>query len=195
MNIFFLSLDPNEIAHMSCDQHVVKIQLEICQMLYTAWCFSNEEDFIHTHAPLTKDGTRRGYRPAHRKHPMTMWVGSSLENYMYACKIGMSLTLEYTRRYGKVHTCARHLLWLWDNHPQYFEERRSETAYYSQEGIPECMPEEYRCPSVVEAYQMYYMVEKFSFARYKNIASGPSIGSSYPKSFKNICSPMESLNS
>jgi len=112
MNIFFLSLDPNEIAHMSCDQHVVKIQLEICQMLYTAWYFSNEEDFVHTHAPFTKDGTRRGYRPAHGKHPMTMWIGSSIENYMYACKIGISLTLEYTRRYSKVHTCARHLLWL-----------------------------------------------------------------------------------
>jgi len=46
MNIFFLSLIPTEIAHMSCDQHVVKIQLEICQMLYTAWYFSGEED-IH----------------------------------------------------------------------------------------------------------------------------------------------------
>jgi hypothetical protein len=179
MNIFFLSLDPDEIAHMSCDQHVIKIQLEICQMLYTAWYFSNEEDIVHTHAPFTKDGMRRGYKPAHRKHPMTMWVGSSLENYMYACKIGISLTLEYTRRYGKVHTCARHLLWLWDNQPSNFEKKQSETAYYSQEGIPECMPEEYRCPNIVEAYQMYYMVEKFSFARYKNIASGLSMGSRF----------------
>jgi hypothetical protein len=31
MNIFFLSLIPKEIAEMSCDQHVVKIQLEITQ--------------------------------------------------------------------------------------------------------------------------------------------------------------------
>jgi len=38
---------------------------------------------------------------------------------------------------------------------------------YSKEGIPECMPEEYRCESVVDAYQMYYMVEKMGFARYK----------------------------
>ena len=167
MNIFFLSLIPVEIAEMSCDQHVVKIQLEICQMLYTAWFFSNEEDFVCEHAPLTKDGKRRGYKPAHSKHPMTMWVGSSLKNYLYACKIGIALTLEYTRRYGKVHTCARHLMWLYENHPSHFEERRSETAYYSQEGIPECMPEEYRCPSIVDAYQMYYMMEKMVFARYR----------------------------
>ena len=167
MNIFFLSLIPVEIAEMSCDQHVVKIQLEICQMLYTAWYFAEEEDVVHASAPFTKDGSRRGYRPAHKKHPMTMWVGSSVKNYMYACKIGIALTLEYTRRYGKVHTCATHLEWLYHNRPSHFEERKSDTAYYSQEGIPECMPEQYRCSSVVDAYKMYYMMEKMQFARYR----------------------------
>ena len=167
MNIFFLSLIPKEIAHMSCDQHVVKIQLEICQMLYTAWYFSNEEEFVHTLAPFIKDGSRRGYKPAHKKHPMTMWIASSLENYRYACKIGIALTLEYTHRYGKIHTCAKHLLWLYQNHPTHFEERKSETAYYSKEGIPECMPEQFRSSSIVEAYQMYYMIDKMHFARYK----------------------------
>jgi hypothetical protein len=167
MNIFFISLIPIEIAHMSCDQHVVKIQLEICQMLYTAWFFANQGDFIRENAPFTKDGKARGYRPAHMKHPMTMWVASSAENYMYACKIGIALSLEYTRRYGKVHTCAKHLLWLYDNQPHIFEERKSETAYYSKEGVPECMPEQYRQYSIVDAYQLYYMMEKMSFARYK----------------------------
>ena len=106
-----------------------------------------------------------------------MWVGSSIENYIYACEIGIALTLEYTRRYGKLHTCAEHLNWLRVNHPSHFEHHRSETAYYSQEGIPECMPEQYRCESVVDSYQLYYMVEKLSFARYKNICSGRSTGS------------------
>ena len=178
MNIFFLSLDPSEIARMSCDQHVVKIQLEIVQMLYTAWHFAQQEEYIAKYAPFTKDGSRRGYKCAHPKHPMTMWVASSFENYMYACEIGIALTLEYTRRYGKIHTCARHLMWLWDHHPSHFEERRSETTYYSSEGIPECMPDQYRQPSIVDPYQLYYMVEKMSFARYKNIHSGLLSGSS-----------------
>lgn len=168
MNIFFLSLDPSENAHMNCDQHVVKIQLEIVQMLYTAWHYSEQEDYIKRCAPYTKDGTRRGYRPAHKKHPMTMWVGSSLENYLFACKIGMALTLEYTKRYGKIHTCAKHLLWLYDHHPSRFEKRVSETAYYSKEGIPECMPKEYHSSSIIDAYQMYYMMDKMKFARYKD---------------------------
>lgn len=185
MNIFFLSLIPAEIAEMSCDQHVVKIQLEICQMLYTAWYFANEEAFVGENAPFTKDGKRRGYRPAHKKHPMTMWVGSSLENYLYACEIGIALTLEYTRRYNKVHTCAEHLIWLRNHHPSHFEEKRSDTAYYSKEGIPECMPEDYKCESVIDAYQLYYMMEKMSFARYKipvkvNDCSNNSIQSLQP---------------
>ena len=167
MNIFFLSLIPIEIAEMSCDQHVIKIQLEICQMLYTAWHFSNEEEYINQHAPFTKDRKRRGYRPAHKRHPMTMWVASSLENYTFACEIGLALTNEYTKRFGKVHTCAEHLTWLMKHHPSHFEERKSETAYYSQEGIPECMPEPYKSESIVDAYQMYYMMEKMQFARYR----------------------------
>jgi len=40
---------------------------------------------------------------------------------------------------------------------------------YSDEGIPECMPEPYKRRGIVEAYQLYYMVEKMSFARYKNV--------------------------
>jgi hypothetical protein len=31
------------------------------------------------------------------------------------------------------------------------------------------MPEEYRRPSIVDAYQLYYMMDKMSFARYKEV--------------------------
>jgi len=96
-----------------------------------------------------------------------MWVASSLENYTFACEIGLALTNEYTKRFGKVHTCAEHLTWLMKHHPSHFEERKSETAFYSQEGIPECMPEPYKSESIVDAYQMYYMMEKMQFARYR----------------------------
>ena len=71
MNIFFLSLIPSEIAEMSCDQHVVKIQLEICQMLYTAWYFSNEEEYLQENAlshRATQVGTRHYYNPRFSQH-------------------------------------------------------------------------------------------------------------------------------
>lgn len=166
MNIFFLSLNPSQIARRNCDQHVIKIQLEICQMLYTAWHFSNQSEYVSQHAPYNKNKTQRGYKPAHAKHPMTMWIASSLENYKYACEIGIQLTLEYTKRFHKVHTCAKHLLWLYNHVPDTFEERKSPKAYYSKEGIPECMPEEYHCENIIDAYKMYYKNEKMKFARY-----------------------------
>jgi hypothetical protein len=167
MNIFFLSLIPEEIAELSCDQHVIKIQLEIAQMLYTAWYYANQEQYVRDHAPYTKNGSQRGYKPAHKKHPMTMWISSSLRNYMFACDIGLALSKEYTKRYGKIHTCEEHLRWLKTNVPPHFDEHISDTAYYSVQGIPECMPAAYHCPNVIEAYRKYYVNDKASFARYK----------------------------
>ena len=173
MNIFFLAATPSEIADMYCDQHVVKIILEICQMLYTAWYFADEYHLVTTRAPFNKSGKVRGYRPAHKGHPMTMWVASSRENYIFAANIAIALAEEYTARYGKIHSCEEHARWLCENIPSRFELRVSTRAYYATDDIPEgltpvpeCMPDEYKMPSIVDAYQMYYMMDKMNFARF-----------------------------
>lgn len=172
MNIFFLAATPSEIADMYCDQHVVKIILEICQMLYTSWYFSDEHHVVTTQAPLNKSGKARGYRPAHKGHPMTMWVASSRENYLFAADLALALAEEYTGRYGKTHSCEEHARWLRENLPSRFELRVSTKAYYATEvppgltPIPECMPDDYKGPNIVDAYQMYYMMDKLQFARY-----------------------------
>jgi len=173
MNIFFLASSPTEIADMSCDQHVVKIILEICQMLYTAWFFSGESHIVVDSAPFNKSGTARGYRPAHKGHPMTMWVASSKANYIFAAEIALALANEYTLRYGKVHSCQIHAEWLISNIPSRFELRTSPKAYYATldiphglTPIPECMPDDYKMPSIIDAYKMYYMMDKMKFARY-----------------------------
>jgi len=172
MNIFFLAMTPCEIAGMYCDQHVVKIILEICQMLYTAWYFSDEHDIVTERAPFNKSGKARGYRPAHKGHPMTMWVASSVKNYIFAADLALALAKEYTGRYRKTHSCQAHAEWLRANIPSRFELRKSPKAYYAMEvppgltPIPECMPDDYRGPNIVEAYQMYYMMDKMHFARF-----------------------------
>src|SRR6056300_141967 len=173
MNIFFLSMSPSEIADMSCDQHVVKIILEICQMLYTAWYFSGESHIVADCAPFNKNNTARGYRPAHKGHPMTMWVASSRANYIFAADIALALAKEYTLRYGKIHSCQVHAEWLRANTPSHFELRKSPKAYYATNDvlpgltpIPECMPDDYKMPSIIDAYKMYYMMDKMEFARY-----------------------------
>jgi len=173
MNIFFLSMNSTELANLYCDQHVIKILLEICQMLYTAWFYSDETEYVELHAPYTVNKSRKGYRPAHKKHPMTMWISSSRENYMFAAEIAMCLALEYNKRFGKIHACAKHALWLYKNQPSHFELRESEKAYYASKDvredltrIPECMPDEYKHESIIESYKAYYTGEKMKFARF-----------------------------
>lgn len=173
MNLFFLSMDPAKIAGLYCDQHVIKILLEACQMLYTAWFFSGEhESVVCASAPFTKSGDRRGYKPAHKGHPMTMWVASDENNYRFTVKVALALAEEYTRRFCKQHACEEHVHWLASNTPQSFEIRVSPKAYYAIEPgvtpIPECMPDVYKGPNIIEAYRRYYLAEKMMFARYQS---------------------------
>ena len=173
MNIFFLSLDPKKCAQLYCDQHVNKILLEIVQMLYTAWHHLGSDGWNYT-APFNVKKTQRGYRKAHSNHPMTMWVRSSLSNYMFTTRLGMELAMEFHRRYSHVHACTKHILWLYENVPMHFETTESIKAYYSCNGfplqltrIPECMPEKYHTENIVDAYTSFYKGEKLSFARWK----------------------------
>ena len=98
--------------------------------MYTAWFYSNQMEYVETNAPYTVNRKRRGYKAAHKKHPTTLWISSSINNYNFAGEIGMSLALEYTKRFGKVHACSKHILWLYKNKPSNFQLRESETAYY-----------------------------------------------------------------
>ena len=173
MNIFFLSLNPQICAKYYCDQHVNKILLEIVQMLYTAWHHLGSDGWDAT-APFNVKRTRRGYRKAHSNHPMTMWVRSSRENYLFTTQLGICLALEFHRRYHHCHACSKHILWLYNNIPKKFELVESVKAYYSTLGyptrltrIPECMPEQYHTENIVDAYTSFYRGEKLKFARWK----------------------------
>lgn len=166
MNIFFLSLDPEVCANLYCDQHVIKILLEIVQMLYTAWHLSGDQSDWNSRAPYNKSN-RRGYRIAHPNHPMCLWVRSSKEAYHYATDMGLALALEYNKRFHKIHACSKHILWLKENTPSIFTLKKSEKAYYSIQGIPECMPEEYFNTDITIAYQSYYKTK--TFARFTHL--------------------------
>lgn len=103
MNLFLLAADPRTAARWHCDKHVVKMILEICQLLYTAW-HQSRTPFVWSdvcpHAP---------YRPTHRNHPVAHWIRQRAEHYVWACALGAALCEEYTRRYEKTHKCESHL--------------------------------------------------------------------------------------
>lgn len=173
MNIFFLSWDPDTCAQLYCDQHVNKILLEIVQMLYTAWYFLGKDGW-NLKAPRRKSGDR-GYRPvSNPKHAMVMWVRSHRENYMWTAKLGMALAIEFNHRFGKIHGCTKHIMWLYSNVPQEFEEVRNEKAYYSSVGyppiftpVPECMDSKFHNPNLLIANYNNYRETKLPFARFK----------------------------
>ena len=98
MNIFYLDRHPIKAAQMMCDKHVVKMILESAQMLSTAHRVLDGDEYAD------EVGL---YKMAHKNHPSTIWVRSSLENYTWLYDHMVALMVEYTYRYGKHHATER----------------------------------------------------------------------------------------
>ncbi len=137
MNIFFLSWNIKKCCKYYCNSHVVKIPLEIAQMLCTALILCNQ--------PAV-------YKMAHKNHPMTIWVRNNRSNFRWTRKFGLQLCAEYTHRYGKTHKCEEIM-------------RKMKTPKALKKADltepPQCMPEECKMEgNVVLAYRNYYVMKK-----------------------------------
>lgn len=135
MNLFYLSRDPVEAAHMQCDKHVVKMIVETAQLLSTA------------HVELGHESP--AYKPTHKNHPSAVWVRSSFVAYRWAWKHLKALGEAYTQRYGRVHkTIAEHL----DN----LSTPPANIAHADFVDPPQCMYDDCRRDDTVLAYLTYY---------------------------------------
>jgi hypothetical protein len=152
MNIFYLSANPEEAARMACDKHVIKMILESAQLLYTAQGLAVVNN-LDTN-PYTP------YKPTHKNHPSAIWTRESIQHYNWLCDLALAYCSEYKFRYGeeKEHACEKHLLWLKKNPPE------MEDKEFKQP--PQCMPEQYKQESSIEAYRAYYIGEKLGFVKY-----------------------------
>jgi len=105
MNIFILDTDPTTAARMHCDKHVPKMCVEAAQMMASALRRhgATDEDM-----PLTKAG--KPYKGGYKHHPCTVWAGDSWANLKWLCLHGMELTIEYSRRFNKIHACEDPIL-------------------------------------------------------------------------------------
>lgn len=152
MNLFVLHEDPVIAAQLACDKHVVKMTLETAQMLST---------IAHAHGM-----GQWAYRPTHANHPCTLWVGQSQENFEWAFQHGISLGLEYTLRYNKVHksqSVIRRLEPLMRLLP-----KKGKLSPFAQ-----AMPPEYKNSCAVTAYRTFYQKEKARFAKWSFPRSRP----------------------
>jgi hypothetical protein len=151
MNIFVLDEDPVKAAWMQCDRHAVKMALETAQMLCTV---------------LHALGQPAPYKPTHKNHPCTIWVGSSQESFLWTVAHGLALCETYQARYGKVHACKSIIA-------------AAQGHHLSLPKIPmppfvQAMPEQYRVPgNAVLAYRKLYVGEKAHFARWTPPACAP----------------------
>ena len=147
MNIFVLDENPKIAAQMHCDKHVVKMVVELYQQLGSAL---RRHEVTDDQMPLTKKGTplKGGYKD----HPCTRWTGDTRENFLWACHHALSLSDEYTYRYGKDHFCHDGIL-------------QMTTMYWAipsgnRTPFAQAMPDEFKNRDAVQAYRDYYNVNK-----------------------------------
>ncbi len=152
MNIFFLHMNQQKNAEMYVDSHVIKIILEIAQMMSTAHHVCNETTIKKKYIPK--------YKITHKNHPVTIWIRTSLSNYLWTYKMGKELCKEYTFRYGKVHKCERIIDELGDNLPDIDDIGITK--------LPQALPDVYKDENdAIYAYQQYYFFEKRALHKWK----------------------------
>ena len=151
MNIFHLHKVPKVCAEYHCDKHVVKMILETAQMLSTAY---------QRHCGLDECL----YKPAYPKHPMTIWVGDSIENYKYALVLGTELGKQYTKRYRKIHKSSNIISLLRGFGRGKNVENNFPSVNFTDP--PLCMPDDCKRDCYIFSYRKYYKEYKSYFAKY-----------------------------
>jgi len=152
MNRFIIDYDVVSIAQGLCDQHIVKMPLEECQMLCTA---------LWHHAPEYAEENDL-YKPVHQKHPCTLWAMHSKSNFAFAHSLYCAMLKEYTYRYDKVHGASKHMDALFFG-ANYLPELGMTTHPQCFSGHDDLKTDEYY---PVRAYRKFYYVDKMKFARY-----------------------------
>jgi len=145
MNIFYLDSDPKKCAEYHNDKHVVKMILETAQLLCGVHWVNGGE------AP---------YKLSHKNHPCSIWVRSSLENYLWLCELGLGLCEEYSYRYGKKHKSQQIIEWCVVNKPKIPD--------VPFQDPPRAMPDTFKVDDVTQSYRNYYIGEKKYFSKWKN---------------------------
>jgi hypothetical protein len=152
MNIFILDSDLNSSVCYHPDKHVVKMPLELAQMLSTA------------HHVLDGDlASTQLYKKTHVNHPCSKWIRETKGNYLYGYNLFKQLCQEYTFRYNKCHLSWIKLHKILANPPKNIRDDTTITPFAL------AMPETYKnFNDPVQSYRQYFLGEKTHIFSWKN---------------------------
>ena len=150
MNIFYLYKCAKRSARAYCDKHIVKMCLELAQILSTCYQI------------LIDERDENIYKITHKNHPIVVWCRESEENFEWCIEHGIELCREYTKRYNKIHKSQKIIEYIRDN------KNKLEFKSKKFKQPPKCMPDEYKISeSSVECYREYYKKDKIKIATWK----------------------------
>ena len=171
MNIFLLDKEPDKCAEYHCDKHVVKMCLELAQILSTVHRYVDGREIviIKNNKKITKyvlDDSRDFllYQATHINHPSVIWTRQSKENYNLVKNIFISLCSEYTYRYNKIHLSYTKLIDILKHSPS----KISDKKFVQMTKEFQAMPIQYKNDDPVQAYRDYYNGEKQNIFSWKN---------------------------
>ena len=91
MNLFLPDPSIKVSVEALDDKRVNKMILETAQLLSTAIRIIDPDTELNI------------YKMTHKNHPVSIWVRSTIDNYIYALNYFKTISDEYTSRTGKVH--------------------------------------------------------------------------------------------
>ena len=164
MNIFYLDHSPKLAAEYHCDPHVVKMILEVAQLLSTAHRVIDGTKFVSssgrkktTWVHPTLDSVL--YKATHVNHPSAVWCRETSENYSWTYSLFKELCREYTFRFGKVHATDQKLSNVLSTLP-------ANITVGGLTPIAQAMPDYCKDSDPVQAYRDYYAIDKQRLLRY-----------------------------
>jgi hypothetical protein len=173
MNIFYLDENPQTCAQMHLDKHVVKMILEYAQLLSTAHRLLDGELYVEKsksgrnidrYALPDPELEKLLFKASHVKHPSAIWCRANVQNYMWLAELLEWTCVEYTHRYGKVHSVERSGLMqaLKNNFPR-------NLPIGPLTAPPPAMPDDCKIAGdSLRSYHKYYLEKKRPFAKWTN---------------------------
>lgn len=140
MNIFLLDEDTAQNAHAHINCHVVKMRLELLQLLSTTYRmrYKNCPDFLP--------------KSTHVNHPCRLWVGLGDIPFDYTVELGIELCKEYEFRYKKQCNLLQKFI--------FFSRANGRVNFGILPKPVLAMPEEYKVKCPIESYRKYYIADK-----------------------------------